>query len=120
MKRYLISLLATIALPTAVIAKDKIFDNFVQITCDVYSRDKSQTERQVLDYTFTELKKKMDLNDLELTKFIKTFEDLDDPNNRIYEAIAKWVDCGFQKMEDYGIVTDKKGELILNPNLKIE
>ena len=120
MKRLLLPLLAVLALPTAVNAKDKIFDNFVQITCDVYSRDKSQTETQVLNHTFTELKKKMDLNDLELTKFIKTFEDLDDPNNRFYEAIAKWVDCGFQKMENYGIISDKNGELILDPNFKIE
>ena len=100
--------------------ENKIFDNFVQITCDVYARDKSLTEREVIAQTLTELKEKMDLNDLEITRFMRTFEDLDDPNNRFYEAIAKWVECGYQKLEDYGIMKDKDGELMLDPNFKYE
>ena len=100
--------------------ENEIFDNYVQITCDVYARDKSKTEKEVVYQTLLELQKKMNLSDLELNRFMNTLNDLDDPNNRIYEALAKWVDCGFQKMDDYGIIPDKNGKSILDPNFKYE
>ena len=98
----------------------KIFDNYVRIGCDVYARDKSQTEEEVITKTITELQEKMDLSNVDLNLFLNSLEDTDNPDSRIYELMAKWVDCGFQKLEDFGIIKDKDGELILDPNFKYE
>ena len=98
----------------------KIFDTYVQIGCDVYARDKSQTEKEVIVKTITELQEKMDLSNVDLNLFLNSLKDTDNPESRIYELMAKWVDCGFQKLEDFGIIKDMEGELMLDPNFKYE